>query len=96
MVGQGKAQAKWLSDQALMQPLCLGLRFFWRAFYSKARTFELDIEILLTEPGQRQRDAIVVVIAFFDVVRRKTLLFSGALQSVSQFVKANPLTQQRG
>lgn len=94
MVGQGKAQAKRLSHQALMQPLGLGLWFFRRPFHRQARAFELDIEILLTESGQRQRDAVVVVIAFFDVVRRKTLLFSRALQGVSQFVKTNPLTQQ--
>jgi hypothetical protein len=68
--------------------------FFRRPFHGQARTVELNIQLFLTEPGQRQRDAIVVIIAFFDVVRRKCLLLGGALQGVSQFVKTNPLTQK--
>jgi hypothetical protein len=94
MVGQGKAQAKRLSHQPLMQPFGFGLLFFRRPFYAQAGAFKLDIQVFLTEASQRQRDAIVVIIALFDVVRRKCLLLGGALQGVSQFVKTNPLTQQ--
>jgi hypothetical protein len=94
MVCQGKAQAKRLINQPLMQPFGLGLLFFRRPFHGQTRTFKLNIQIFLTETGQRQGDAIVVIVAFFDVVRRKRLLLSGALQGVSQFVKTNPLTQQ--
>ena len=96
MVSQSKAQAKRLINQALVQPFGLGFLFFRRTFHGQARAFELNIQIVLAEPGQRKGDAIVVVIAFFDVVRRKRLLLGGALQGISQFVKTNPLTQQGG
>jgi hypothetical protein len=94
MVCQGKAQAKRLINQPLMQPFGLGLLFFRRTFHGQTRAFKLNIQIFLTETGQRKGDAIVVIVAFFDVVRRKRLLLGGALQGVSQFVKTNPLTQQ--
>lgn len=64
MICQGKAQAKRLSHQPLMQPFGLGFLFFRRPFHGQTRAFELDIQIVLAEPGQRQRDAIVVIVAF--------------------------------
>jgi hypothetical protein len=64
MVCQGKAQAKRLINQPLMQPFGLGLLFFRRPFHGQTRTFKLNIQIFLTETGQRQRDAIVVIVAF--------------------------------
>ena len=96
MVCQGKAQAKRLINQPLMQPLSLGLLFFRRPFHGQTGTFKLDVQILLAETGQRKGDAIVVIVTFFNVIRRKRLVLSRALQGVSQFVKTNPLTQQRG
>ena len=93
MVCQGKAQAKRLINQPLMKPFGLGLLFLRRTFHGQTRAFELNIQILLTEAGQRQGDAIVVIVAFFDIVRRKRLLLSGVLQGISQFVKTNPLTK---
>jgi hypothetical protein len=68
--------------------------FLRRTFHGQARAFKLNIQIFLTETGQRKGNAIVVIVAFFDVIRRKRLLLSGGLQGVSQFVKTNPLTQQ--
>jgi ABC-type molybdate transport system permease subunit len=63
MVCQGKAQAKRLSNQPLMQPFGRSL-VFPASLYGQTRTFKLDIQVFLTEAGQRQRDAIVVIIAF--------------------------------
>ena len=96
MVCQGKAQAKRLINQPLMQAFGLGLLFFRRTFHGQASAFKLDVQIVLAETGKRKGDAIVVIVAFFDVVRRKRLLLGGALQGVSQSVKTNPLTQQGG
>jgi hypothetical protein len=36
----------------------------------------------------------VVIVAFFDVIGREALAFTGGLQGVGQFVKTDPLTQQ--
>ena len=79
-----------------MQPVDLFFRFNRGAFHAQAGAFQLDIEIFLAETGQRQRDAIMVIVTFFDVVRREALAFTAGLQRASQFIEADPLTQQWG
>ncbi|MOA35531.1 hypothetical protein D3C78_1569880 [compost metagenome] len=79
-----------------MQPFGFGLGFFRRTFHRQARAFELNIKVLLAESRHGERNTIVVIVALFDVVRRERLAFRGALQRGGQFVKTNPLAQQRG
>ena len=94
--GEREAQAKCLVNQPLVQPFGLFFRLLRRAFYRQARAFKLDIQIFLTETGQRKGNAIVVIVTFFNVIRREALAFTGGLQRVGQFVKTDPLTQKRG
>lgn len=96
-IGQRKAQGKGLDHQTLMEPFRFVGRFFRRAFNGQPTIFQLNIQLLLAETGQRKGNAVVVIVALFDVIGRERLLIDiGGLQSVCQFVEANPLTQKRG
>jgi hypothetical protein len=68
-VCQRKAQAERLYYQPLMQPFRLVGRFFRRAFNGQAAMFQLNIQFFLAETGQRKGDAVVVIVAFFNVVK---------------------------
>lgn len=93
VVGEGEAQAEgWLTN--LVQPCGLFFRLLRRAFHHQTGAFQLNIQIFLTETGQRKSNAVVVIVAFFDVIGREALAFTGGLQGAGQFVKTDPLTQQ--
>ena len=96
MLSQRKAQAKRLDNQPLMQPGWLFFRFDRRAFYAQAGAFQLNLQVFLAEPRQRKGDAVMVIVAFLDVIRREPLTFISGLQGICQFVKTDPLTQQGG
>ena len=96
VVGEGEAQAEGLAHQPLVQPCGLFFRLLRRAFHHQTGAFQLNIQIFLTETGQRKGNAVVVIVAFFDVIGREALAFTGGLQGAGQFVKTNPLTQQGG
>ncbi|STU86484.1 Uncharacterised protein [Klebsiella pneumoniae] len=89
-----KAQAEGLAHQPLVQPCGLFFRLLRRAFHHQTGAFQLNIQIFLTETGQRKGNAVVVIVAFFDVIGREALAFTGGLQGAGQFVKTDPLTQQ--
>ncbi len=58
-----------------------------------------EVKVLVShemETGQRKGNAVVVIVAFFDVIGREALAFTGGLQGAGQFVKTDPLTQQGG
>ena len=82
----------WLTN--LVQPCGLFFRLLRRAFHHQTGAFQLNIQIFLTETGQRKGNAVVVIVAFFDVIGREALAFTGGLQGAGQFVKTDPLTQQ--
>lgn len=94
VVGEGEAQAEGLAHQPLVQPCGLFFRLLRRAFHHQTGAFQLNIQIFLTETGQRKGNAVVVIVAFFDVIGREALAFTGGLQGAGQFVKTDPLTQQ--
>ncbi len=78
--GEREAQAKRLVNQPL--PLrSLFFRLLRRAFYRQARAFKLDIQIFLTETGQRKGNAIVVVKSLFRCYRAGKLWLSPAVCS---------------
>lgn len=75
MLRQGEGQLELFAHQALMQVFDL---FFRRRRFTadgQPRPFHFDIQFALPETGQRQRNAVVIVIAFLDVVRWEPLGF---------------------
>ena len=68
-------------------------RLLRRAFHHQTGAFQLNIQIFLTETGQRKGNAVVVIVAF-RCYRAEALAFTGGLQGAGQFVKTDPLTQQ--
>ena len=63
VVGEGEAQAEGGSPTpgAAMWSL---FRLLRRAFHHQTGAFQLNIQIFLTETGQRKGNAVVVIVAF--------------------------------
>ncbi|MNC72919.1 hypothetical protein D3C75_1240390 [compost metagenome] len=73
MLSQREGQCELFAHQPLMQIFHLFFRRCRLTAHDQAWAFDFNIQFALFEAGQRQRNAVVVIVAFLDVVWREPL-----------------------